>query len=107
MHWLTTVPEGHQCGRQHGHNYELEVELTSHGLDERGFVVDYGDLKVFEEYARSRMDHRNINLEFGFVTTAENLAFHFYWWIATNTTWPVRAVRVTESPGRTMSEYRQ
>lgn len=106
MHFLTSVPEGHQCGRPHGHNYEIEVELLALQLNPQGFVVDYGELKVFDEYARTRMDHQNINEQFDFVTTAENLAFHFYQWIASTTAWPVVAVRVTESPGRTMSEYR-
>lgn len=106
-HRLTTVPEGHQCGRQHGHNYMIELELSSPALDEKGFVVDYGELKKFDEYASARMDHRDLNEQFNFPTTAENLAKHFYDWIAGTTTWPIVAVRVSESPGKTVSEYRR
>jgi 6-pyruvoyltetrahydropterin/6-carboxytetrahydropterin synthase len=105
MHFLTTVPEGHQCGREHGHNYEIEIDLAARELNERGFVVDYGDLKPFEEYANARMDHRNINAEFDFPTTAENLARHFFDWIQGTQSWPVVAVRVSETPGKTVSEY--
>ncbi len=107
MHFLTTVPENHQCGNEHGHNYEIELELSSPTLDEKGFVVDYGELKKFDEYATGRMDHKNINKQFNFPTTAENLAKHFYDWIAGTTSWPIAAVRVSESPGKTMSEYRR
>jgi 6-pyruvoyltetrahydropterin/6-carboxytetrahydropterin synthase len=107
MHFLTSVPPEHQCARPHGHNYEIEVELASHSLDGQGFVLDYGALAPFEEYARARMDHRNLNEEFGVPTTAENLARHFYDWIAGTQSWPVVAVRVSETPGKTMSEYRR
>lgn len=104
-HHLTTVPPGHQCGRPHGHNYEIEVELASNHLDLSGFVVDYGELRTFEEYARERMDHRDLNEQFDFTPTAENLARHFYDWIHTCTEWPLVAVRVSETPGKTESEY--
>ena len=105
-HHLTRVPAGHQCGRPHGHNYEIEVELQSPMLNEHGFVVDYGDLKPFEEYAKARMDHRDLNREFACEPTAENLARHFFWWIRGTQEWPVVAVRVSETPGKTMSEFR-
>ncbi len=106
-HRLTRVPVGHQCGRIHGHNYEIEVELQSKELNRFGFVTDYGDLKVFEEYATARMDHRDLNEEFSFEVTAENLARHFFNWIKGTQVWPVVAVRVSESPGKTVSEYRE
>ncbi len=106
-HHLTTVPAGHQCGNHHGHNYEIELELASEQLNEHGFVVDYGDLKVFDEYAKGRMDHKDLNKQFDFSPTAENLAKHFYDWIAGTTSWPIVAVRVSETPGKTMSEYRR
>lgn len=105
-HYLEGVPEGHQCGRLHGHNYEVEVELESADVDETGFVVDYGNLQPLAEYLTARMDHRQLNEEFSFNPTAENLARHIFDWIADTTTWPVVAVRVSETPGKTMSEYR-
>lgn len=107
MHFLTTVAGGHQCGRPHGHNYEIEVELASEFLDHRCFVVDYGELRVFDQYAHDRLDHRNINEQFDFPTTAERLAYHFFSWIKATTPWPVVAVRVSETPGKTWSEYRE
>jgi 6-pyruvoyltetrahydropterin/6-carboxytetrahydropterin synthase len=105
MHFLTSVPPGHQCGEEHGHNYEIELVLSSPTLNAQGFVVDYGELRAFDQYAASRMDHKNINKQFSFPTTAENLAKHFYDWIQNTTTWPIEAVRVSETPGKTMGEY--
>jgi 6-pyruvoyltetrahydropterin/6-carboxytetrahydropterin synthase len=27
-HWLPHVPEGHKCGRPHGHSYEISVHVA-------------------------------------------------------------------------------
>jgi 6-pyruvoyltetrahydropterin/6-carboxytetrahydropterin synthase len=106
-HQLRDVPEGHKCGNKHGHNYQIEIELESESVDGTGFVVDYGELRAFDEYARARMDHRDLNEQFSFNPTAENLARHFFDWIAGTQSWPVAAVRVSETPGKTVSEYRR
>jgi 6-pyruvoyltetrahydropterin/6-carboxytetrahydropterin synthase len=105
-HFLTGLPEGHQCGRLHGHNYEVEVELSTPDVDDVGFVVDYGELSVLGEYLTARMDHRLLNDEFECNPTAENIARHIFDWIEETQDWPVVAVRVSETPGKTMSEYR-
>jgi 6-pyruvoyltetrahydropterin/6-carboxytetrahydropterin synthase len=61
-HQLTKVPEGHKCGRLHGHSYVVEFGLRSSELDEMGFVRDYGEISenvkpIIEKY----FDHRNLN----------------------------------------------
>ena len=106
-HHLDGVPAGHQCGRPHGHNYVVEVEIEAEDVDETGFVVDYGELKPLNEYLTARMDHRDLNEEFDFNPTAENIARHVFEWINGTQAWPVVAVRVSETPGKTMSEYRR
>ena len=105
-HRLDHLPAGHQCARLHGHNYSVEVELSSDSLNADGFVRDYGDLRELKEFIDTRFDHRHLNdvLGSGIATTAENLAkylfdfCHAYW---TETT----AVRVSETP-KTVAEYR-
>jgi len=57
-HQLTRFPEGHKCARNHGHNYRVELTLSSHALDEMDVVVDYG---VLSEAIRKRYDHQNLN----------------------------------------------
>ena len=27
-HWLPNVPEGHKCGRMHGHTYRVRLEVS-------------------------------------------------------------------------------
>lgn len=102
-HQLEGLPDGHQCGRLHGHNYIVEVVLTWQSLNGVGFVVDYGDLAPFKKYLDQEIDHRHLNDLFEFQTSAENLAKHFYDWCAAR--WPqTRAVRVSETP-KTWAEY--
>ena len=50
--------EGHpKCGRLHGHNYKIEVSLTSAAL-ENGMVLDFGDLDKVVNRLLSDLDHR-------------------------------------------------
>lgn len=78
-HVLMGLPEGHQCGRLHGHNYVIEVVLQSDVLDETGFVLDYGMLTPAKELIDNEMDHRHLNDVFpGMQTSAENIAKAVY-----------------------------
>jgi 6-pyruvoyltetrahydropterin/6-carboxytetrahydropterin synthase len=104
-HQLLGLPEGHQCGRLHGHNYIVIVVLGSNDLNEHGFVVDYGELKPFKEYIDNTFDHRHLNDVLGFQTTAENMAKHLY--LFAKDLWPqVIEVRVSETP-KTWARYRE
>jgi 6-pyruvoyltetrahydropterin/6-carboxytetrahydropterin synthase len=103
-HQLQGLPEGHQCGRLHGHNYIVVVVLGSNELDEHGFVVDYGELKPVKNYIDEVLDHRHLNDVLPFQSTAENLAEHLYNFAKSR--WKeVIEVRVSETP-KTWSTYR-
>ena len=76
-HTLNGLPDGHQCGRLHGHNYVARVILTSDELDDTGFVVDYGELGFVKDFIDNLWDHRHLNDAVPFTTmnaTAENMA---------------------------------
>lgn len=77
-HILGGLPDGHQCGRLHGHNYVVLVELISDSLNEVGFVQDYGELKPVKEYIDNVLDHRHLNDIFDFNPTAESMAKFMY-----------------------------
>ncbi len=103
-HQLTELPADHQCARLHGHNYIVEVELSSADLNEHGFVRDYHELAPLKRYIDDELDHRHLNdvLRHNCVT-AEFLARHLYEWCQTR--WQeVTAVRVSETP-KTWAEY--
>ena len=104
-HQLTELPADHQCARLHGHNYIVEVELSSADLNEHGFVRDYHELAPLKRYIDDELDHRHLNDVLGHNrVTAEFLARHLYDWCQTR--WQeVTAVRVSETP-KTWAEYR-
>jgi 6-pyruvoyltetrahydropterin/6-carboxytetrahydropterin synthase len=104
---LEGLTPGHQCGRLHGHNYVVEVELESMNPDSLGFVVDFGELGEFKRWLDAEFDHRHLNdheLFRGMNTTAENLA-RVMFDKAAGMWHEVIAVRVSETP-KTWAEYR-
>jgi 6-pyruvoyltetrahydropterin/6-carboxytetrahydropterin synthase len=113
-HQLDQMPEGHQCKRLHGHSYRVEVVLQSQHLDDKGMVVDYGDLDPFGVWLKETFDHRHLNdvfNEYGFAahTTAENLAWFMFQWLWNDASpegqEALKAVRVSETQ-KTWAEYR-
>lgn len=81
-HQLDGLPAEHQCSRLHGHNYVIELELESERLDSVGFIVDFGELKVFKNWIDNLLDHRHLNDVLLFNPTAENMAkFIFDQWV--------------------------
>lgn len=76
-HQLFGLPEGHQCGRLHGHNYTVWLELTGDELPRDGMLLDFGRMGRFKEYIDTFMDHRHLN-EMLDQPTAEHLAAHLH-----------------------------
>lgn len=74
-HRLMLVPEGHKCGRHHGHSYK--VRIHAHGFIDRKneWVVDYAEIASATVPIIESLDHRDLNEILPFETTAENLAF--------------------------------
>lgn len=61
-HRLDYLPEGHKCGRLHGHTYELELVLAGPVDDKTGFVIDYADIAdVVQKLVLDRIDHHLLN----------------------------------------------
>lgn len=95
-HSVPTLADDEQCKRVHGHNYIVELELTSDHLNEHGFVINVCDLHPFKKYINDTFDHRYINDVVDFVPTSETLAAYFYGWA--KIAWPqVSACTVIET----------
>ncbi len=48
----------------HGHNYELEVQLTGEIDPETGYVYDLGKLSnIIKKEIEHRFDHKNLNID--------------------------------------------
>lgn len=98
------LADGHQCGRMHGHNYLVEIELSAANVDDTGFVRDFGELRLFKAFIDSEWDHRHLNDVLDFNPTAENMARYIY--DRFSQVWPeLSAVRVQETE-TSWAEYR-
>jgi 6-pyruvoyltetrahydropterin/6-carboxytetrahydropterin synthase len=67
----------------HGHNYTLEVTVKGPVDPHTGFVIELGELsRVLNETIVAKCDHRNLNLEVGFLkgllVSTENLVIAFW-----------------------------
>ena len=48
-----------KCKHLHGHTYKLEVTIECDELDDRGMVMDFGDLKkIYKEQIEAKFDHK-------------------------------------------------
>src|SRR5262249_16363428 len=48
-----------QCRHLHGHNGRVEIDLESDGLDARGMVIDFADIKrTIKSWIDETLDHR-------------------------------------------------
>lgn len=104
-HMLTGLPEGHKCIRLHGHNYEVEVELSD-DPGPFGMIMDYGELAAIVDPVIDKYDHRHLN-DLMPQPTAERIAqriFHDVWKAMGDQYAILSAVRVYETP-TTMAEF--
>jgi 6-pyruvoyltetrahydropterin/6-carboxytetrahydropterin synthase len=48
-----------KCRHLHGHNGNVEIDVTAPRLDERGMVVDFGDIdQIVKAWIDKELDHR-------------------------------------------------
>lgn len=60
-HWLPCFPEGHKCRRMHGHSFRVDVVVEGDVPEEKGYLIDYGDIKRAIAPIRERLDHYCLN----------------------------------------------
>lgn len=74
-HRLPHVPEGHKCGRLHGHTFYVRVYVASEVDSHSGWIMDFADLKTAFKPIYDRLDHYYLNEIEGLENpTSENLA---------------------------------
>ena len=74
-HLLPNVPEGHKCGRLHGHSFQTELHVQGQVTEPSGWILDYSDLKKAFQPVLDRLDHHYLNEIEGLENpTSENLA---------------------------------
>ena len=74
-HDLPTFPDGHKCRRLHGHSFRFDVIVEGEVDPSKGYLIDYGDIKIAADPIVKRLDHYYLNEIQGLSNpTSENLA---------------------------------
>ncbi|BDY05816.1 6-carboxytetrahydropterin synthase QueD [Ferrimonas sp. YFM] len=60
-HRLPHVPEGHKCGRLHGHSFLARIYIQGEVDAHTGWIMDFGDLKAAFKPIYDRLDHHYLN----------------------------------------------
>lgn len=77
-HSLPCVPKGHSCGNLHGHTWQLTVGVTGKIDEERGWIIDFKDIKnLVKEKIIDRFDHAHLN-DIVENPTSENLVWYVW-----------------------------
>ncbi len=58
---LPNVPDGHPCGRMHGHTFDVRVILEGPVDPHTGWVVDFADVEAAWRGVHDALDHRCLN----------------------------------------------
>jgi len=60
-HFLPNVPEGHKCGRLHGHSYKVRIYLIDKIDENTGWFIDFADVKQAFKPILRQLDHNYLN----------------------------------------------
>jgi len=75
-----------ECESVHGHNFKVEVTVSSKTLNDQGLVIDFKDLKKIVNRVISCLDHKDLNaIDFFKVNnpSSENIAKFIYKGVST------------------------
>ncbi len=71
-----SIPGHKKCGKVHGHNFKVEVEVAGE-VKENGMVMDFFDLKREVKEVIDKFDHTLLNEQIE-IPTSENICLHIY-----------------------------
>jgi 6-pyruvoyltetrahydropterin/6-carboxytetrahydropterin synthase len=78
-HRLNNVPEGHRCGKLHGHSYRLEISLEGPVDPKSGWLIDFGEVDAVWRPVYDKLDHSLLNELPGLENTTCELLTKWIW----------------------------
>ncbi len=60
-HLLPHVPEGHQCGRLHGHSFFVRIYVSGEVDSHTGWIIDFSEIKLAFKPIYDQLDHYYLN----------------------------------------------
>lgn len=74
-HRLPNVPDGHRCGRLHGHSFRVRLTVSGAAGDASGWICDFAEISEAYRSIHDQLDHYYLNDVPGLENpTSENLA---------------------------------
>lgn len=78
-HYLPNVPDGHKCGRLHGHSYEVTVYITGPVGETTGWIMDFGDVADLVDPVVRSLDHQTLNDIPGLANPTSEILAVWFW----------------------------
>ncbi|MGY0153194.1 6-carboxytetrahydropterin synthase QueD [Edwardsiella tarda] len=78
-HRLPYVPQGHKCGRLHGHSFLVRIEISGEVDPHTGWVMDFADLKARFQPIYDQLDHHYLNEITGLENPTSEVLAHWIW----------------------------
>ena len=60
-HRLPHVPEGHKCGRLHGHSFRVAIYIEGEVDPYTGWIRDFSEIKAIFKPIYEQLDHNYLN----------------------------------------------
>jgi 6-pyruvoyltetrahydropterin/6-carboxytetrahydropterin synthase len=78
-HRLPHVPDGHKCGRLHGHSYRVQIHVEGAVGSDTGWVQDYGEIKAAFKPLEEQLDHNYLNEVEGLENPTSEVLARWIW----------------------------
>lgn len=78
-HRLPHVPEGHQCGRLHGHSFRIKLYVEGSVNSQTGWVMDFAEIKAAFRPIWERLDHHYLNEIDGLQNPTSEILAQWVW----------------------------
>lgn len=78
-HRLPNVPDGHKCGRLHGHSFVVRLEITGEVDKHTGWIIDFAELKAIFKPTLDRLDHYYLNDILGLENPTSEVLAEWIW----------------------------
>jgi 6-pyruvoyltetrahydropterin/6-carboxytetrahydropterin synthase len=78
-HLLPNVPEGHKCGRLHGHSFCIQIHISGDVDPHTGWIMDFADIKQAFKPIYNRLDHYYLNEIPGLENPTSEVLIHWIW----------------------------
>lgn len=78
-HRLPHVPQGHKCGRLHGHSFLVRIEISGEVDPHTGWIMDFADLKARFQPIYDQLDHHYLNEITGLENPTSEVLAHWIW----------------------------